>query len=230
MTINKKISCFHFITHPVEGGSPYHQVQQALKGGCDWFQLRMKKHHPDAIMAEAVKIIELKKEAGFTMIINDHPDIALRTGADGVHLGKLDLSPTEARRILGDQFIIGGTANTIEDIDRLVDQGVDYIGLGPFRFTSTKENLSTVLGLEGYRNIFPRLISRNIRVPVIGIGGILLDDIPALLETGMHGIAAASSIIKSASIEETTCAWMRAVREYKNQTNEFLNKKLISNN
>jgi thiamine-phosphate pyrophosphorylase len=114
--------------------------------------------------------------------------------ATGVHLGKTDMPPAEARRILGDGFIIGGTANTFEDIRRLTDEGVDYIGLGPFRFTATKKNLSPILGLEGYKDILSRCRAAGIALPVLAIGGITVDDIPALMQTGVSGIAVSSAI------------------------------------
>ena len=77
----------------------------------------------------------------------------MKTGADGVHLGKNDMSPSDARKILGNGYIIGGTANTLDDIERLIKEGVDYIGLGPFRYTETKKNLSPILGIDGYKKI-----------------------------------------------------------------------------
>ncbi len=207
----KTISRLHFITHPMEGFSPEEQARQVLEGGGDWVQLRMKKHQPEQIRAEAEKIMALKAQFKFTLIINDNPELAKRCGADGVHLGKQDCSPAEARQLLGSDFIIGGTANTIEDVERLAAQGVDYIGLGPFRFTSTKENLSPVLAAEGYQAILNAMKVRGINLPVIGIGGIQLGDIPELMATGLHGLAASSSLLKSPSTAESTTFWLNSI-------------------
>ncbi|MDR2692557.1 MAG: thiamine phosphate synthase, partial [Dysgonamonadaceae bacterium] len=134
---------------------------------------------------------------GADLYINDHVEICRRIGATGVHLGKSDMPPGEARKILGKNFIIGGTANTFEDILRLNAEGVDYIGLGPFRFTATKKNLSPVLGLPGYKQIMEQCAVRGINLPVFAIGGITAGDIPALLNSGITGIAMSSAILQA---------------------------------
>ena len=131
----------------------------------------------------------------YTFIINDNVELAKEIEADGVHLGRADRNPAEAREISGDDFIIGGTANTFDDIVSLLEQGVDYIGLGPFRFTETKKNLSPVLGLEGIKNIVETYRRTSLRqIPVIAIGGIKLNDVEDLIKAGVHGIAVSSAI------------------------------------
>ena len=209
--MNKKpdIEKLHLITHVYENYRPYEQSLHALLGGCKWIQLRMKKTEANVIKAEAEKILTLKPKFDFRLIINDNPELALEVGADGVHLGKQDMSPSEAREILGDQFIIGGTANTINDIEHLICEGVDYIGLGPFRFTSTKENLSPILGIEGYEDIFRQMQKRDISIPIVGIGGVLLEDAPDLLKTGLHGLAVSSAILQAKSPEVATKSWLK---------------------
>jgi thiamine-phosphate pyrophosphorylase len=207
----KTIARLQFITHPTEQLSPAEQSKQVLEGGCSWVQLRMKKHSPNEILAEAKKIKAFKANYNFTFIVNDHPELALQCGADGVHLGKQDCLAAEARKLLGPGFIIGGTANTIDDVVRLAEQGADYIGLGPFRFTATKENLSPVLGLDGYRNILNEMKRRNIHLPVVGIGGVELVDVEALVQTGLHGLAISSAIRKAKQISACTREWMHAI-------------------
>lgn len=124
--------------------------------------------------------------------------VAVEVGAKGVHLGKNDMAPAQARNMMGRGFVIGGTANTFEDIVRLNDQRVDYIGLGPFRFTETKKNLSPILGLEGYERIIAQCREAGIDLPVVAIGGITADDIPAILNTGVSAIALSSTILGAA--------------------------------
>lgn len=143
------------------------------------------------------------KSMGTTFIINDEPELANEVCADGVHLGKNDMPIEEARRMLGNNMIIGGTANTFEDIQRLVAAGVSYIGLGPYRFTKTKDNLSPVLGIEGYRTILAKCKEEGINTPVIAIGGITLEDIPELMKTGIHGVAMCSSLRGRYAVSET---------------------------
>lgn len=215
MNKKRQIETFQLITHVYENNSPFDQAKKAIKGGCPWIQFRMKNHTEQAVFAEAEKIIALKQQSDFCLIINDHPELALQLGADGVHLGKNDLSPTEARTILGDDFIIGGTANTIEDIIRLTNEGVDYIGLGPFRFTATKENLSPVLGLKGYQRIMSDLKSQNNQIPIVAIGGIQQNDVNELLATGLYGIAVSSVINTANSIEIACAAFMDEVQKTK---------------
>lgn len=209
--MNHRIAKLQFITHPTAQMSPAEQARQVLEGGCQWIQLRMKKHSDEQILDEAEKIKALKAKFNFTFIINDSPELARQCGADGVHLGKQDCSPTEARQLLGDKLIIGGTANTIDDVIRLAEQGVDYIGLGPFRFTSTKENLSPVLGLEGYQQILDEMEAQNIKLPVVGIGGVELTDVSSLLQTGLHGMAISSAIWRNTSIPAITEKWLQAI-------------------
>jgi thiamine-phosphate pyrophosphorylase len=152
----------------------------ALDSGCQWIQFRFKNAVKNELipLAEAInKICSLYQS---TFIINDHPIIAKEVDADGVHLGLNDMPISEAFEILGNKKIIGGTANTLQDVLKRVEDGCNYIGLGPFRFTTTKQKLSPVLGLEGYRNIMDELKQRNIQIPVYAIGGIIPGDIPTI--------------------------------------------------
>ncbi len=169
----------------------------ALEGGCRWIQLRMK----DADEAEIERVARLVmpecKRMGAVFVIDDHVELALRLGADGVHLGKNDMPVDEARRLAGDGFIIGGTANTFEDVQRLAAQSADYIGCGPFRFTTTKKNLAPMLGIEGYKRILSQMKEHGITLPLVAIGGITNDDIPLLMAAGVSGIALSGSVLRA---------------------------------
>lgn len=122
-------------------------------------------------------------------IVNDHAAVAEAVEADGVHLGLGDMPVARARAILGPGKIVGGTANTLEDVYRRVAERCDYVGLGPFRFTSTKKNLSPILGLEGYQAIIAGLKDAGLSIPLYAIGGIRITDIPGILKTGVYGVA-----------------------------------------
>ncbi|WP_159520921.1 thiamine phosphate synthase [Sunxiuqinia indica] len=213
MNPEKTIASLQLVTHPVEGNSPFNQAKLALQGGCKWIQLRMKNQELESFISEGRKIMILKEFHDFKLIINDHPKVAMKLQADGVHLGKQDMAPGEARRILGDDFIIGGTANSEDDIMRLVGEGVDYIGLGPFRFTSTKENLSPVIGLEGYQRLMDWMMQNELTIPVVGIGGIGLGDVDSLLQSGLHGLAVSSAITKAKSITSKTKLFLREIQK-----------------
>ena len=138
---------------------------------------------------EGRKVKEICRRHRALFIINDRVDVARLLEADGVHLGKEDMDPWEARRILGPGKIVGATCNTWDDILLRQKQQVDYIGLGPYAFTTTKEKLSPVLGLEGYRFLLGRMQENKISIPVFAIGGITETDIPPLMQTGIQGIA-----------------------------------------
>ena len=174
-----------------------HNIHKALDTGCDWIQLRFKNQNTREIftLAEAIKILCNKYLA--TFIINDNVHLAKQLDADGVHLGLSDMSVEEAKLILGKTKIIGGTANTFEDVLQRTAEKCDYIGLGPFQFTTTKQNLSPILGLEGYRSIIKQMKIKNIQIPVYAIGGITLENVEDLVETGIQGIAVSGLITHS---------------------------------
>ncbi|HEY4061627.1 MAG TPA: thiamine phosphate synthase [Puia sp.] len=165
------------------------QVEAACQAGIRWIQLRMKQADDDEVRETALAAKKICDDRDCVLIINDRVEIAAEVKAHGVHLGKQDMSVRVARRRLGDGFIIGGTANTLEDIREHFRQSADYIGLGPYRYTTTKKNLSPVLGLEGYLSIMSRLRKEGIPIPVVAIGGIRMEDAAPLLEAGLQGIA-----------------------------------------
>ncbi|BFM43516.1 thiamine phosphate synthase [Flavobacterium sp. CFS9] len=174
-----------------------YNIHQALDAGCDWVQLRFKNQtEKDTFtLAEAVKFLCEEYLANF--IVNDNLHLAQQIAADGVHLGLSDMKIDEARTILGNTKIIGATANTFEDIENHIKNGCDYIGLGPFRFTTTKEKLSPILGLSGYFKIIQELKRNKLEIPVYAIGGITLNDVSPLMETGIHGIAISGMLTES---------------------------------
>ncbi|MDR1884527.1 MAG: thiamine phosphate synthase [Prevotella sp.] len=193
-----------FITHQSERYDYLQAVEIALAGGCRRIQLRMKDAAPQEVEKTGRRAKALCNRYGAELYIDDHVEVCKNIRATGVHLGKTDMPPSEARKLLGDDFIIGGTANTFEDIQRLKGEGVDYIGLGPFRFTTTKENLSPVIGLSGYRQIMEQCKEQGFHLPVFAIGGITPDDIPDILSAGVSGIALSSAILRAEDPVEQT--------------------------
>ena len=184
-----------FISHRTDEISCLDGIRMALDGGCKWIQLRMKDSPEEEIVRTGIQVRELCDRYGATMILDDHTHLVSETGADGVHLGKSDMPIGQARAILGKDRIIGGTANTFEDIVSHWKAGADYIGCGPFRFTTTKKNLSPVLGIEGYRSIMEKMRHAGINIPVVAIGGITASDIDDILATGVKGIAVSGSVL-----------------------------------
>lgn len=180
-----------------------YNIHKTLDNGCDWVQLRFKKGNTEELHIVAKKAKQLCIQYKATFIINDKVDLAYQIDADGVHLGLGDMRIKDARSILGNQKIIGGTANTFEHVVQRVNENCDYIGLGPFRFTTTKEKLSPVLGLEGYKAILNQMAEQEIEISLIAIGGIQLEDITSLLETGIHGIAVSGLLTQNPLLTKT---------------------------
>jgi thiamine-phosphate pyrophosphorylase len=191
------IDKLHYISQQPENGSHLTAIREALEAGCKWVQLRVKDQPADVILEYAIEANKLCNQHGAKLIVNDHPEIALKAGAYGVHLGLQDMSVARARRIVGRQMIIGGTANTFQHIRQRVAEGVDYIGCGPYRFTTTKAKLSPILGLEGLKAIMKQMRAANMTVPVIGIGGVLPEDIALLIDAGLYGVAISGAITRA---------------------------------
>ncbi len=192
-----------FITHYTESISYLDSAMYALRGGCKWIQLRMKDVSDEEVRPVAEALLKECRRHGAVMIIDDRVALAKEIGADGVHLGHDDMPIAEARAVLGGKYIIGGTANTLEDVMRIYEGGGDYVGCGPYRFTTTKKKLSPVLGTDGYRRILDGMKAHGIELPVVAIGGIELDDVAILKNTGVAGIAISGAVIRSVSPEET---------------------------
>ena len=186
-----------FITHPSDRYSIAEEVQMAIEGGCRWVQLRLKDASDEEFRATALEIIELCKENETFLIFDDRVELARELGVHGVHLGKTDMDPREARELLGPQAIIGVTANTADDIMALRGVDVDYVGLGPYRFTTTKERLAPTLGCEGYQAVVAAVRSEQCELPIVAIGGITADDLECLMATGVNGVAMSGAIINA---------------------------------
>lgn len=186
-----------FISHFTERYSYLDAIRMALEGGCRWIQLRVKGATDEEVRPMAIKAQTLCHHYGAVFIIDDRVELVQAIKADGVHLGKNDMPIDQARQRLGEAYLIGGTANTFEDIERLSRQGADYIGCGPFRFTTTKEKLSPLLGLEGYTILLQQMAEHHITTPLVAIGGITPADIPDLAACGIQGIALSGSILRA---------------------------------
>jgi thiamine-phosphate pyrophosphorylase len=178
-----------------------------LEAGANWIQLRQKNGSEQEKLRVATVAVSLCQKYKATLIINDSPQIALESGANGVHLGQSDCPIPEARKLLGKNAIIGGTANTQLQALQLVTQDCDYIGLGPWKLTQTKENLSEILGEEGIKKV----LDLGLKIPVIVIGGINLADVPKIHSLGVYGIAVSSGIVAAKNIKA-------AFKEYSKRT------------
>ena len=193
-----------FITHHTAQYSYLEGAMAALNGGCKWIQLRMKEASDSEVCQVAEVLKPICKKNGAILVLDDRVELVAKLDLDGVHLGKNDMPIAEARKLIGEKYIIGGTANTFDDIKNIVAQGGDYIGVGPFRYTDTKHNLSPILGLDGYKNILSQCRALGITTPLVAIGGIEIEDIPSIMSLGMSGIALSGAILRSNNPIETT--------------------------
>lgn len=198
-----KLEKVQFITHSNSNIDYFQSAVLALKGGLRFIQLRMKDSNRDELISTGKRIKEECDKYNSLFILDDHVELVNEIGANGVHLGKEDMPIKVARKILGKDKIIGGTANNFEDIVKHYNDGADYIGLGPLRYTNTKKKLSPVLGFEGYRNIIEKCKTQGIDIPIYAIGGIRIEDIEGLKRIGVFGIAISSLILESKNSETT---------------------------
>ncbi|MBT3741590.1 thiamine phosphate synthase [Polaribacter sp.] len=190
----------HYIS---QGNSPKEHldnIQKACSSGSELVQLRLKNISEKKCLKLATEAREITSHFQTRLIINDYYKIAKAIKADGVHLGKTDCCPLEARKHLYTWQIIGGTANTLQDCETLISKQVDYISLSPFRHAVTKGNIFKVLGLNGYNEIIEALKTET---PIIGFGGINTKDVTAILETGISGIAVSDVITKNFDVIRT---------------------------
>ncbi|EHO05066.1 thiamine-phosphate pyrophosphorylase [Myroides odoratimimus CCUG 12901] len=190
-----------YISHGDTPQEQLYHIETVLGAGQQWIQYRFKNTTNTTLWQTAEQVKKLCEQYQATLIINDHVDLAKAIEADGVHLGLTDLSITQAKAYLPNK-IIGGTANTIEDIQLRHAEGCDYIGLGPYRFTTTKQKLSPILGLAGYQQLLKQMQELDINIPVVAIGGIQLEDVEDLKKAGLHGIAI-SGLLQNSTDKKT---------------------------
>jgi len=209
------ISTLHYISQQTAAADHLANIQAACDAGCNWIQLRIKDSTLEAILPLAIAAKKICEPYNATLIINDYPQVAKAAGAHGVHVGKNDMTVAAARAITGPGMIVGGTANTLEDILQHVKDSADYVGLGPYRFTTTKQKLSPILGPEGYQHIFQRLGVLAVQPPpVVAIGGITEADIPVLAATGLHGVAVSGCISGAAMPAQSAAALVKSCKQY----------------
>jgi thiamine-phosphate pyrophosphorylase len=179
--------------------SHFEQARELCAVGARWIQVRMKKASDAERYATACAIASLCRRHGSVCIVNDSLELALAANADGVHLGKNDGCWREARYRGGATMILGGTVNNAEDAARALQAGcLDYVGVGPWRFTHNKANLPPILGTAGVAALVKRLDG----VPAWAIGGILPGDLPEVRTTGAAGAAVSSALYRDGRIAE----------------------------
>lgn len=184
----------------------YQQVEAALKGGVTCVQLREKKPEATVFLQEAEEICALCRQYNVPFIVNDHVDIALACGADGIHVGQSDMAAGDVRRRIGKEMLLGVSVHTVEEARRAVQEGADYLGLGAVFPTSTKSDVDQM------SSEILQAICNAVDLPVVAIGGITPDNLLKLSGSGVDGVALVSAIFAAKDIEET-CRKLRALSE-----------------
>lgn len=204
----KKIGRFHLITDTVIQSRFTHVelARMAIKGGADTIQYRSKSGSTREMIDTAIKIKALCTEANVPLIINDRVDVAIASGADGVHLGDDDFPIPLARKLLGQGAIIGGSAGNIDKAFKCLSDGADYIGSGPVYGTNSKPDAGNAIGVETIRRI-----GEKISLPVIAIGGVTVNDVGELLAAGAHGVAVISAVCLSDDPEAAARRFCEAI-------------------
>lgn len=183
------------------------QAARLCEAGARWIQFRHKGATLESWTKRAREVVTVCRSHGAVCIVNDSVDVALAAGADGVHLGKSDEDWAIARRRLGRSLLLGGTVNNADDAARAIAANcLDYVGVGPWRFTNTKKNLAPVLGESGVRSLVAMLDG----LPAWVIGGIEPADLPVVRATGAAGVAVSSGLYRDGQLATNYKNYARA--------------------
>jgi len=202
-----------YITHPHPTLSICHQIELACHAGIKLVQLRLKDSGEAELLEYARAAVDICHRHDALLIVNDSVDVCLQADADGVHLGKEDEAVDRARLRLGDDKIIGATCNTFADVQHAYRMGADYVGIGPFRHTTTKQRLSPILGIDGLADIALQMKAHGMYLPTYAIGGITAADAGSIAECGIHGVAISSAILGSNDFEGCTKKILNALSD-----------------
>ena len=195
--MKKYIEKLHFITHNISQHSQIEQVEIACQAGAKWIQYRCLTKSDEELLADIKVIGDICDDWGTTLIVTDHIHLKGKGDIQGFHIEDINANFTTLRKVLGDGFTLGGSANTIEGLIRLATEGADYAGFGPFAISTTKPTNLSVQSLESYSKAVTELAALGITMPVIAVGGITLTDVQPLLQTGIYGIAVSAAINQS---------------------------------
>lgn len=209
--MKKYIEKLHFITHDIPQRSHVEQVQIACEAGAKWIQYRCLTKTDDELLTDINLIAEICDDWGATLIVTNHIHLKGKADIQGFHIEDMDADFVALRKQVGEEYTLGGSANTVENLIRLAKEGADYAGLGPFAITTTKPNNAPMLGYKGYAYAVEQLQLKNIDFPFLAVGGVSLLDIPSLMETGVYGIAASAAINQAENMYEAYVDFYKAI-------------------
>ncbi len=210
--MKKYIEKLHFITHDLENLSHVEQARIACEAGAKWVQYRCLTKNNEELLDDITKIADICDDWGATLIVTDHVHLHGKADIQGFHIEDMSADFQSIRAALGEAATIGGSSNTIEGLLRLAKEGVDYAGFGPFAHTDTKPNNSPHLGLQGYKDAMLELNELEINLPILAVGGVKINDVDALMQTGIFGIAASSAINQAEDMEAAYLEFYQKLR------------------
>jgi len=190
----KYIEKLQYITHEILDLSHIEQVQLACEAGAKWIQYRCLSKNEEELLNDINVIAEICDDWGTTLIVTNHIYLNGKADIQGFHIEDSNADSIALRKLVGDDITLGGSANNIEEVIRLTEQGFDYVCLGPFSAGGTNTNTLNILGIDGYLNSINQLKDLNINIPVLAAGGIKIYDVAPLMQTGIFGIAVSESI------------------------------------
>lgn len=209
--MKKYIEKLQFITHDIEQHTHIAQAQLACEAGAKWIQYRCLSKNDDELLAEINFIAEICDDWGATLIVTDHIHLKGKADIQGFHIEDMNADFIALRKQIGEEYTLGGSANTVENLIRLAEEGADYAGFGPFKLTTTKPNNSPLIGLNGYVDALEKLSAKKIELPILAVGGVALEDVTSLIATGVYGIAASSAINQAEDLRTAYNAFYKAI-------------------
>ncbi len=196
--MKKYISRFHYLTQDLPGQTHTGQVLTACQAGANWVQYRCFTKDDAGLLADLNELAAICDDWGATLIVTDHYHLLDKADVQGVHMENMEADFAAIRTHIGPDKTLGASAHTLSQLVKLHQSGVvDYAGCGPYAHTDTKPNNFPLLGVEGYRLLMQQLRGQDIDLPVLAVGGIRLEDVEALLQTGVYGLAVSAAVNKA---------------------------------
>lgn len=207
----KYVAPFHYLTQDLPEKSHAQQTDIACKAGANWIQYRCLTKSDEELKDEINNIAMICDDWGATLIITDHFHLLDQVDVQGVHMEDMKADLAFIRRQIGDEKTLGASANSFVDIQHIISTGAaDYIGCGPFSTTLTKPNDYPLLGIQGYRDLMIQLSDAGIKMPLLAVGGVQINDVKPLLETGVYGVAVSAAV----NLSEDPSAEIKGFRSY----------------
>ncbi len=197
IAMKKFVDTFHYLTQDLPDRSHLQQAEIACNQGAKWIQYRCFSKSEEEMLEELHQIASICDDWGTTLIVTDHYQLLTAADIQGVHIEEMNADISLVREIIGEDKTLGASATNLSQLINHIKNGADYIGCGPFSHTETKPNAEKHWGTAGYKEAVSELEKLNFNIPLIAVGGIDLDNVEALMQTGIHGVAVAAAINKS---------------------------------